>query len=67
MKKKCKNCQFWENVIRTKVGSCHRHAPIACPVRGSEDDEYQLVWPATDFNDWCGEHNPEPIEEEVNG
>lgn len=44
----CSNCNFWWEQ------SCRRYAPRA---DASESNwEPVAYWPATDADDWCGEH-----------
>ena len=52
----CHTCMFWrKDVVRgvdhedISYGICHRHAPQP----GLRD----IVWPRTQSNDWCGDHN----------
>jgi hypothetical protein len=57
----CGNCLFWEkDEAEESIGECHRNVPqvIALP-----DQDGQLipvsVFPATEVDQWCGEHQEE--------
>lgn len=44
----CSNCNFWWNE------ECRRYAPK--PAASFSGDGWMSDWPATDADDWCGEH-----------
>lgn len=55
----CATCRFWDrnNTFNT-IGQCRRRAPS----QAWSGDAY--VWPDTQDEDWCGEHDPKPEGEE---
>lgn len=65
----CETCRFWVDMRSVDrmphAGVCCRNPPM--PVtseyawRGAsylEADRASAVWPCTDTDDWCGEHQP---------
>jgi hypothetical protein len=62
----CWTCRFWtRNNGRTTTDTdaeCRRHAPRPTLYRdeGGETPAINAAWPATDSDDWCGDHLPLP-------
>ncbi len=58
----CETCRFWDD--QGDSGMCRRHAPrmILCqvaPPEGIEPHQAEdAVWPWTEPDDWCGDHEP---------
>lgn len=52
---RCETCKFWRLFRAEDIGECRRHAPA--PIRGIRD-AYDVYWPETRDEDWCGEHEP---------
>ena len=59
---KCGTCRFWEpNLKSTSInGECHIRSPQV--VADADREEPQTAWPRTLHIDWCGEHEPKPID-----
>jgi hypothetical protein len=58
----CETCRFWvEDQEDEEIGCCHRYPPRVVIRRGDCPDS---LWPETDYDDWCGEHQPA---EEIHG
>lgn len=65
---RCENCHFWDKEGRTDdpeitIGTCHRNAPVPIlwrtPLREAGDScRYDVFWPQTVNEDWCGEFQP---------
>lgn len=56
----CKRCIYWEeHGDNPSFGFCKRYAPnpTTMPVNGIV--EFQIIWPSTGKDDWCGEHKSE--------
>lgn len=52
----CENCRFWVPINEQDAegtGECRRHAP-----RPSADYSRCGIWPSTEQDSWCGEHEP---------
>lgn len=57
----CGNCVFWEkDEAEESLGECHRNVPQVVTL---PDEDGRLipvaVFPATDADQWCGEHQEE--------
>jgi|GEM_PF-609111 len=49
----CQTCRFWNDCLYGR-GGCRRYAP-----RPFVDGEKGMtLWPFTESDDWCGEHQP---------
>ena len=65
---KCGTCRFWEPDISHKPevfeGECHIRAPqvVTDPDGATPFRRRHTVWPRTLHIDWCGEHEPKPID-----
>ncbi len=59
----CETCRFWQPDITYKPksfqGECHIRSP---KVVADADGKPQTAWPRTLHIDWCGEHEPKPID-----
>lgn len=49
---RCTECRKWDYTTGN-FGFCRAHAPVPTVCRGTQSDEYQLVWPSTGMDDWC--------------
>ena len=49
----CGTCKFWGDAHSGR-SICRRHPPQLSPTPSA-----WAMWPATDQEDWCGEHKPE--------
>lgn len=56
--RECRTCRWWDRYPTKDKGHCHRRAPQ--PESSYDDDGYPdqpiPLWPQTDGDDWCGEH-----------
>jgi hypothetical protein len=50
---RCNKCIWWE-FNKSNFGFCRKNAPRPTPVKADRNDEFQLVWPSTGLDDWCG-------------
>ena len=50
---RCENCRFWQLTGEAR-GQCRRYAPRS--ERTREGSRCTTIWPFTQGNDWCGEH-----------
>jgi hypothetical protein len=61
MKQYCDKCRYWRFLRETEphvsIGQCHRYAPRAA-VKEPQNQGVYPHWPATMFDDWCGEFEP---------
>lgn len=49
----CATCRFWVKWTETPpMGTCHRYPPTC----GEDSVDSHHV--STDYDDWCGEHEP---------
>lgn len=62
----CLTCRFWDSHAHTNTsGTCRRMPPGGGHWRPSREGEQSWIeanWPDTSFDEWCGEHRPEPEE-----
>ena len=62
----CSSCRFWDELDEERLdGLCRIGRPaMAGTIAPHGDAVYQnpqaSVWPATNRDDWCGEHQPHP-------
>ena len=63
----CENCRFWDQYnTEIGVGWCQRHAPRPHEVRDpggvllSPEKPFDVFWPSTSTDDFCGEGEREP-------
>jgi len=49
---RCGDCIKWD-YSTGNFGFCKAHGPRPSVCRGTEKDNYQLVWPQTGLDDWC--------------
>lgn len=71
--KRCKTCIYWEEIQTTgpvmlsvtsgsapRNGWCHRYPPKSHVVNlGAGRMQVQNIFPGTEENGWCGEHQKE--------
>lgn len=56
----CETCRFWNRAYSSgsgRIGECRRRSPKPVLHR---DRPAGSIWPPTDPQDWCGEHQPLP-------
>ena len=52
---KCVDCAVWEMDKKDKnFGLCKCEAPSPAILKVIDNAEYQIVWPKTGKDDWCG-------------
>ncbi len=71
MKNTCETCRFWQPNISQATpinGECHIRPPQVVTNAGGETLlparhlDILAAWPYTLHIDWCGEHEPKPID-----
>jgi hypothetical protein len=61
MEKSCEKCRYWRFLREEPdvgVGECRRHAPVVKTPENVSTGLRYAEWPATMFDDWCGEFVP---------
>ena len=54
---KCSDCKFWERHTDNPLfGFCKRNAPRPEITSIETGRKYQIIWPSTGKDDWCGQH-----------
>ena len=53
---RCADCAVWEiDMGDRSFGLCKRNAPSPTITKLEKSVEYQIVWPKTGKDDWCGQ------------
>lgn len=64
--KRCENCYNWEAHNENPLfGLCRAYAPTATIVPQEAGRKYQIVWPSTGKDDWCGDFAPVNVNPQV--
>jgi hypothetical protein len=54
----CQSCMFWEtHKDEDNFGYCKRYAPGPTVLARIDGMNFQIIWPSTGKDDWCGEHS----------
>lgn len=56
----CGGCRFWQQITSYKdntknIGECRQSSPIP-EMSGFAGNDTRAIWPRTNEDDWCGEH-----------
>jgi len=61
---KCENCRFWNEEFGSSGGLCRAKSPRLVMKQVDDDidpeDRDCAVWPVTEPDDWCGDHQFHP-------
>jgi len=49
---RCGDCGCWDPT-EGNFGFCRARAPSPSVLKGTENEQYTLVWPSTGRDDWC--------------
>ena len=55
----CETCEHWQRHTekdKENYGFCRRYAPQPTVTAAAPGLEFQIIWPSTGKDDFCGEH-----------